>query len=251
MANLRDLLFGYGEGEKIEPGDFAVFDTNVDSGSNGGRCCLWTVPPGVSRAVFEIWSGGGGGGFGQCCQQGGAAGSGGYAIKSCSVSPGQQFRICAASSTSCSSSNSGTGGNDSWVCSLGGGGESTWCASVQGGYETNQPVCCFAFGDCYTCCASCYCKGGCGRGCNVDLCIFGTTGGARRTQYCIDDGHQYAGNAPFIPGPKIGPNGCCSWGGSCGTGTFPGGGGLSAQIYGGNCCCGGPGAGGLVYVLFY
>jgi hypothetical protein len=34
-------------------------------------------------------------------------------------------------------------------------------------------------------------------------------------------------------------------------GTFPGGGGLSAQVYGGSCCYGGPGAGGLVYVLFY
>lgn len=251
MANLRDLLFGYGEGEKLEPGDFAVFEPNIDEGSNGGRCCLWTVPNGVSKAIFEIWSGGGGGGCGTCCQQGGAAGSGGYAIKACSVSPGQQIRICAAASTSCSGSNSGTSGNDSWVCSLGGGGESTWCASVQGGYRVNQNVCCEGFNNCYTCCASCYCRSDCGRGCNVDFNIYGTTGGARRTQYCSDDGHQYAGNAPFIPGPRIGPNGCKSWYTNCGIGTFPGGGGLSAQIYSGCCCCGGPGAGGLVYVLFY
>ena len=26
-----------------------------------GKCCLWTVPDGVSKVTFEIWSGGGGG----------------------------------------------------------------------------------------------------------------------------------------------------------------------------------------------
>jgi hypothetical protein len=32
---------------------------------------------------------------------------------------------------------------------------------------------------------------------------------------------------------------------------FPGGGGMSAQAYGEVCCCGSPGAGGLVYVVYY
>jgi len=52
-------------------------------------------------------------------------------------------------------------------------------------------------------------------------------------------------------GLRNGPNGCCAWGGSQGFGLFPGGGGMSAQAYGEGCCCGSPGAGGLVYVVYY
>jgi hypothetical protein len=33
-------------------------------------------------------------------------------------------------------------------------------------------------------------------------------------------------------------------------GMFPGGGGLAAQVHSGVCCCGGWGAGGMVYVLY-
>ena len=32
-----------------------------------GRCCLWTVPSGVTKVTFEIWSGGGGGAGPTCC----------------------------------------------------------------------------------------------------------------------------------------------------------------------------------------
>ena len=55
-----------------------------------GRCCLWTVPSGVTRVTFEIWSGGGGAPGHTCCNCcsfsiGGAGGN--YGIKTVSTSP--------------------------------------------------------------------------------------------------------------------------------------------------------------------
>ena len=61
MSNLRDLLFGYGEGTELTPAEFVVYNTSTQSQGNGGQCCLWTAPAGSSYAVFEMWSGGGSG----------------------------------------------------------------------------------------------------------------------------------------------------------------------------------------------
>lgn len=251
MALLRDLLYGYGEGEVINPQEFMVYNTNTRSTSNGGQCCLWTVPSGVSYAIFEMWSAGGSGGSGCCCMQGGGAGSGGYAIKSCTVSPGQQIRICAATSGCCAQSNNGgICGCCTFVCSLGGGGEGTWESKVCGGRGATVETRCFYYANCYSCCSSCYCCGGIAN--NADECVPGTTGTGHASQYCYDTGYQIAANAPHAGGGHhMGPNGCCGWGGSNGFGNFPGGGGLSTQAYGGGCCCGGPGGGGLVYVVYY
>lgn len=253
MANLRSLLYGYGEGAAITPGELSVWNTNTQSESNGGQCCLWTVPAGITTAVFEIWSGGGGGAFGCCCMFGGGAGSGGYGLKRCTVAAGQQIRICAAGSTCCDSgNNSGHTGNCSFVCSLGGGGQSTWESKVCGGCGVTDPTRCQYWINCYTCCSQCYCCGGTGS--NVDFSIAGTTGVSQPTQYCYGNAHQYAANAPFMSGPRVGNNGCWSGsriGGVCGFGTFPGGGGFSSQVHSNECYWGGPGAGGLVYVLFY
>lgn len=253
MANLRDLLFGYGEGTTVEPSEFSVWNTNIQTVSNGGQCCLWTVPAGVSTAIFEIWSGGGGGGMACCCQQGGGAGSGGYAIKSCTVSPGEQFRICAAGSTCCETGNlAGHVGNCSFVCSLSGGSNSPWESKVCGGYCVGGScVRCQYWIGCYTCCTMCYCCNG--TSINTDFCIPGTMGNSQNTQFCFGQAHGYAANAPLaVPGPRLGPSGCCSCFGGCDAfGLFPGGGGLSAQVHGGQCRAGGPGAGGLIYVLYY
>jgi hypothetical protein len=253
MATLRELLYGYGEGDVITPGDFSVWNTNITSVSNGGQCCLWTVPAGVSTATFEIWSGGGGGGMACCCQQGGGAGSGGYAIKTCTVTPGEQFRICAAGSTCCDSGNlAGHVGSCSFVCSLSGGAASPWEAKVCGGYcvggSCNR---CYYFINCYTCCTMCYCC--LGTSVNTDFCIPGTMGNAQPTQFCYGEGHQYAAGAPMTGhGIRYGGNGCCQcFGGDRAFGLFPGGGGLSALVHGNCCQWGGPGAGGLIYVLYY
>jgi len=250
MSSLRDYLFGYEEGQPLIPQEFLVYNTSTTSTSNGGRCCLWTVPAGVSFAVFEMWSGGGSGGVACCCMQGGGAGSGGYAVKACTVSPGQQIRICAASSGCCNSSTDGIDGCCSFVCSLGGGGESTWEAKVCGGCGPSVATRCNYFDSCYSCCSQCFCCGG--RSVNTDFCIAGTQGSAHATRYCNDPAYQVAANAPMTGGgTRMGPSGCCRTGGSFGFGNFPGGGGLSAQAHSGGCCCGSPGAGGMVYVVFY
>lgn len=249
MPNLRDLLFGYGDGEVLTPGEFTVYNTNTTS-ENSGSCCLWTVPSGVSNAVFEIWSAGGAGGCACCCAQGGGAGSGGYAVKYCTVSPGQQIRICAAGSTCCSSIHEGCCGECSFVCSLGGGGESTWQSKVCGGRGPSVCTRCRYYENCYSCCSQCFCCGG--RSSNTDYSIAGTQGTAHATEYCFDHGFQVSANAPMTGGgTRIGPSGCCRTGGGCMRGHFPGGGGLSAQAFSGCRCQGGIGGGGMVYVVFY
>lgn len=248
MTTLRDLLPGYAPPTSSPPQDFAVYNTNVDSVSNGGRCCLWTVPAGITYAVFEMWSGGGSGSGGCCCMQGGGAGSGGYAVKGCNVVAGEQIRICAAGSGCCRPSNNGFDGYCTFVCSTGGG-ASTWESKVCGGLEPSITSRCNYFEQCYGCCSSCYCCGG--RTSNVDFSVAGTQGSANPTQFCFGQGWQQTSDAPMMGGMRHGPGGCCGIGGSALFGNFPGGGGFTAQIYGGNCCCGGPGAGGAVYVVFY
>ena len=253
MANLRDLLFGYGDGTAITPQDFSVWNTDIRTATNGGKCCLWTVPAGATKAVFEMWGGGGGGAMACCCQQGGGAGNGGYAIKTCNVAAGEGIRICAAGSTCCDSGNlAGHCGSCSFVCSESAGANGRWETKVCGG-NGSEAACtrCYYWINCYTCCTMCYCCRGLSD--NTDFCMPGTTGNSQPTQFCYGEAHQFSANAPFAaPGPRIGPNGCCScFGGCCGFGIFPGGGGFSSQVHSNHCYWGGPGAGGLVYVLFY
>ena len=257
MANLRDYLWGYEEGTAIVPGEFTVANYSLGSG-NGGCCCLWTVPAGKSYAVFEMWSGGGSGGGVCCCQQGGGAGSGGYAIKSTSVNPGDTFTICAGGSNRCVDPSEGNGaeGCSTYICSNGGGGSPSWKFCLCGG--RNVSVCrrCQFHGNCYDCCSMCFCCGGIA-GCSnsnatPDLHIGGTNGGIHPNQYCFGNAYSVTANAPFTAGGfRPGPGNCRSWHADCGCGMFPGGGGLSANKYDNQCCGGEHGAGGMVYVLFY
>ena len=257
MSNLRDLLFGYGEGTELTPAEFVVYNTSTQSQGNGGRCCEWTVPQGASYAVFEMWSGGGSGGGARCCRQGGGSGAGGYMVKGCSVTPGQQFRICAAGSGCCTDSTQSGGlcGCCSFVCSQGGGGAGTWLLNQTGGPCVHVETRCNYFANCYDCCPSCYCCRGRSdgtSGVSPDIVFGGVTGGAHPTQHCYNDGYQTSASAPFTGGGmRMGYGGCCQAGGSAGWGMFPGGGGLSAQVYGGAWCCGSPGAGGMIYVVYY
>ena len=257
MANLRDLLFGYEGGTAITPGEFTVLNTNYESIGNGGCCLLWTVPAGKTRAVFEMWSGGGTGAGGCCCMQGGGAGGGGYAVKAIDVVAGQQIQICAAGSGCCGDYYTSINGCPSWVCSQGGGGAPTWFTCLSGGYTNDRCVTCQLGSNCYTCCTMCSgcggrVDGGTGQGANqADFVVCGVGGNGHSTQYCHGAFHQFAGNGPMTPGPRIGYPGCYACGAGVSWGIFPGGGGLSSQTYGGGCCCGGPGSGGQVYVLYY
>jgi len=85
----------------------------------------------------------------------------------------------------------------------------------------------------------------------MDFGVGVTQATSQLSQYCHDRGNQMTTGSYGNPGFRNGPNGCCAWGGSQGFGLFPGGGGMSAQAYGEVCCCGSPGAGGLVYVVYY
>tara|TARA_Y100000385_G_C13108634_1_gene650309 strand:- start:9558 stop:10322 length:765 start_codon:yes stop_codon:yes gene_type:complete len=253
--NLRDFLFGYQAGETIEPTAFSVYNTSPYSGGNGGRCCRWTVPAGKSYAVFEIWSGGGSGPGVCCCMQGGGAGSGGYAVKGCTVCPGDNIRICAASSGICPSpgSNQGCCGYCSYVCSEGGGGGNTWLAVVCGGRYAEVSSRCFYFSNCYGCCSMCWCCGGITNG-SFDFCVPGTIGTAHVTQYCYDQGFSESAHAPYTAGGvKHGVGNCRSWHACCGnsSGTWPGSGGNSAQFFDNRCCGGEFGGQGMVYVVYY
>ena len=58
------------------PTEIAIFNASVNSPSNGGACCLFTVPAGATWVAFEIWGSGGGGAGSCCCMQGFPGGSG-------------------------------------------------------------------------------------------------------------------------------------------------------------------------------
>lgn len=55
---------------------------------------IWTVPAGISIAKFELWGAGGGGAGSNCCMQGVSGGSGAYAHKEISVTPGDRYTLC-------------------------------------------------------------------------------------------------------------------------------------------------------------
>ena len=61
---------------------------------NTAGSSTWTVPNGVSSALFEIWGGGGGGGGalgGTLGTAGGGGGGGGYSAVTISVTPGAVY----------------------------------------------------------------------------------------------------------------------------------------------------------------
>lgn len=55
---------------------------------------VWTVPQGISEATFQLWGGGGMGAGSYHCQQGVPGGSGAFAVKKVSVTPGDQYTLC-------------------------------------------------------------------------------------------------------------------------------------------------------------
>ena len=79
---------------------------------------IWTVPTGVSVAKFELWGAGGGGAGASCCQQGPSGGSGAYAYKEISVTPGDRYVICLGDYSEFCCTNRCTTGNISQGLSL-------------------------------------------------------------------------------------------------------------------------------------
>ena len=249
MANLRDLLYTNAvQNVSPTPVELLVFNTSIDTPENGGRCCLWTVPSNVSWVEFQIWGGGGGGAGSCCCMQGRPGGNGAYSKKLVKAPAGSfltgcQYTICAAGTTGAAPSQPGCSGYTSYV---NGYGLSNFCA--RGG--TNGTSWCWGYCACHTmgpmnpwqCCAT----GG-------DIDMHSIEGGGMSSFYCFGNGKQWAPVAPMtVSGPFMGPGGCACGGiGNClfCYAVFPGGGGFTAQTYGG-CRCGIHGAGGMVSVYY-
>ena len=246
MADLRTLLYTNTAVPGLLPAEILVFNTNIDTPLNGGRCCLFTVPGGATWVTFDIWGGGGGGAGSCCCMQGRSGGSGSYSRKTVNSATlaGCQYTICAAGTTGAAPGAVGCVGNTSFVtgfgltsfCARGGCSGATWCwgyCACSGLGRMENWVCCATGGD-------------------ID--IHGIDGGGISSTYCFANGKQWAPVAPMtISGPFFGPGGCQNGGmgevNFCGP-VFPGGAGLSAQAYGGSCWCGQMGAGGLVLVSY-
>lgn len=259
MPSLRDLVYGYGDEVKV-PKELVVYNTNTTTADNGGFCCLFVVPGGTTYIAGELW-GGGGAGDGSCCYGQGYGGSqGGYIEFFKAVEAGDNITICSAGSTQSAARNAGTGGFDSYICK-----EGAWCIFAHGGCR--GCVNCNA-GSCYWCrCAVCACR-------NKDVAAAQAPGagfsgtpnsadsfnpwcGADSTMYttppCRQAGYAIAQGGYHMP-PRISPifyQGCL--GEEEAFGSWPGGGGLSAQTCcasSGGACNGGPGAGGLAYIIY-
>lgn len=245
MADLRSLLYT-GAGSIAVPELREILIANKgQSADNGGACCCWCVPEGTSYIRIEMWGGGGGGAGGCCCMQGRPGGSGTYALKTLTgteVVPGSYICICAGGSSGSAPSNDGCVGCHSRAigCNLG------MCA--RGGYYGCSR--CEYFRQCYNCQIMCY-NTCCAEG--GDVVVHGTRGDTQSSQYCIYNGHQWAPVAPgTVSGPIVGPTGCtCAWcGDQLSYPPFPGGAGLTVQVFSGGCRRGQWGAPGAVSIRY-
>ena len=252
MSNLRALFpdtnFSVTTGGNT-PAMLYVYNTNIQTANNGGRCCLWTVPSGSVWAKFEVYGGGGDGAGGCCCMQGGLpGGSGSYARKTIRVNPGESYTICAAGTGCCAQSCIGTQGFPSYACNA----SATYplCLCASGGMRGDNR--CFAgTSGCYSCSTQI-----CGSACGYDFAICGTSGASYDGVYCGFDGWQYnpTGVYDMAMGQRISYDVCliCFGCGIAGAANFPGygAGGGNAHVHGGPCCWGGFGSGGMVVVTY-
>lgn len=249
MAGLRTLLDfpTAGSGATIDYNVLRVYNTSIDSAENGGCCCQWTVPAGVSWFAIEMWGGGGGGSGACCCFAGWPGGSGSYARKIVTenVVEGNTFRICAAGSTGCSQCHCfGCQGYPSYVYDEQAGYNIT-CAS---GGQSGCARCFFYFCNCQGCSPK-MCGSYCG---SFGIC--GITGSAKGSPMCSGSVYQFMPSAPFTYGyNRVTKDGCSGYCGGCcvgGYAHFPGGGGATAMMHTSTMYCGAAGAGGLVQIYY-
>jgi hypothetical protein len=251
MSDLQSLFPIGNFASTSAPGAFTqvyVYNTGLDSLSNGGQCCLWTVPADTSWVRFETWGGGSSGGGSCCCQQPRqSGGAGAYARRTVAATPGQTYTVCGAGSTACSPTCCGTEGYPSFV---------------NGGASAGAVALCAAGGPAG--CTGCFMYGGCTYTGNTHTCRSGSycgedfglpaISGASQQGTCGYQGWQYVPSGPYIGGGvRHGIDYCQSLSGCASIGgyaSFPGGGGGGAQANGGGCCYGSHGAGGLVIITY-
>lgn len=225
-----------------------VFNTSTTTVSNGGRCCLWTVPTGIFWARFEVWGGGSRGPGGCCCQQPAqSGGAGAYARKTIPVKAGDTYRICAGGTTDCSCSCCGTEGFPSYVQTESAVNTINLCA--RGGWPSCSQCFVFSGGTCCANTAVCLTGNFCGQ----DFGLPAITGAAMGST-CGYQSYQYVPQGPYAGGgARSSFDYCQVFQGSCqigGFASFPGGGGGGAVTGSGASCWGSPGAGGLVIVTY-
>ena len=227
----------------------AIYKTNTEAVSNGGQCCCWVVPTGVTFATFEVWGGGGDGG-GACCCMGHYYGpfTGNYSKKTLQVTPGTYFCVCAAGSGCCAQQCCGTCGFPSWAnCSNG-----TTVACAAGGC-----------GGCVLCWRSYQgCTGNCIPACNQGCYFWGDLGFQsinsvnHVSNYCWQIMKEWeTGGSRYSNNTRMGLDHCSTSltiSGCFGIGQaqWPSGPGNSATACGGGCCWGSWGAGGLVLITY-
>ena len=222
------------------PGVVIIANTSM-SVSNGGVCCLWTVPANATWARFEVWGGGGGGGGACCCQfQSCSASSGSYARKTIRLVPGQTYTICAGGSTSCMGSCLGQPGFASYACNP----SATYplCLCASGGISGSTTC---GAGYSY----SCLSRPCAGSACGFDLAICAVSHGIQAGGGCGFHSWGLTPDPTYVGGgAKISPDACRPCIGVCGG--FPGGAGGNGNGQGGSCCWGSWGAPGLVVITY-
>ena len=215
---------------------------------NGGCCCLWTVPAGVTRATFELWGAGGDGSGGFCCESTALGAVGGsYSIKTVDTVAGCQYRICAAGSGCCTYCyDTGNNGYPSYVYDITAAAVIACACGGQGG-DSSQTR--YNSGEGYTCCWGRL--SGCGLG---DFTMPGAGGTGIRNQYCHSNQYVIVSGGPFSSG-RTSPDRCSIW--ACNgrnimksESPFPGGGGNGPNSCGGGMCYGQYGQGGMVRISY-
>ena len=251
-----------------EEQELYVYNSNHWTPLNGGKCCLWTVPTGITSVKFEILSGGGPGGSSGGDYDNGVGGAGGnYTVKQLTKSIAgftdgtSTYTICSAGTSDCSCccqcNTSARHGCTSYVT---GTGLTNFCALGGMGGNTSWDV----HSNCYNChIGNTQCSlGNYNAGWNNDSCntptyggsieFRGTTGSMNQQYDCCADYFSVAGSpsGPFAVSHGIsgkhwctGDQACCS-----AHAAFPGGGGAGHSAPPG--CWGGFGAGGLVKVTY-
>ncbi len=245
MATLKQFL---GLSSTVEIRNLFVYNTNQSDHLDGGRCCCYVVPSGITQAYVELW-GGGGSGSGSCCCQWTYAGAtpGQYVLERFAVSSGQALTICAGGSGCCSTTCCGFAGFPSFVSRSG-----TILACAPGGIGGCQ-LCFYKGFNCTGVCvpANRMDMGFCG---DLSQCVF--QGFSPTHNFCASDLFEAAAGSPkYSQNARVGgafcayeftKMGCCY-----NANHWPAGPGAGGSACGGGCCWGGWGAGGLVVLTFY
>lgn len=248
MPSLRTLLNSLEPSSVGNPNTVFYVQNTSNSALNGGRCCLWTVPAGYTKATFEMWGAGGDGQGARCCERAGTMPTNGsYSLVTIDVVAGQQYRICAAGS-GCSSCCCGIGARafpSYVVCETGGAvvgcavGGCGGCSQMTRGSHCSGYICCWGL------------LSDVGTG---DITMDGTGNISLSNDYCRDGVYM------VVPGglgsDRMTSDFCASSPSGSGVTfmqscpSFPAGAGTPARTCGGSYCYGQHGAGGLVKISY-